>query len=286
MNIKIRLLIAVVLVSTLSYSCKKTASVIEEPLKSEEFLNVAYGDNAKQVLDIYLPEKRNESTKVVILIHGGFWTGGDKNDLSIFVKFLQNNGFAVANINYRLINASENNIHPAQINDITKAVAFISSKAPSWHVSSNQMGIIGASAGAHLGLLYTYAYNTDGKIKTVISIAGPSNFTDLTAIGESQKLILSNFLGKTKQQDPALYISASPITHVSATSKATLIIHGKQDLVIPQQQALDLKAKLDTYKVPNELYLVENAGHEDAVGPVNSVEALSKVLTWLSTYIK
>jgi acetyl esterase/lipase len=286
MNIKIRLLVAIVLVGTLSYSCKKTAAVIEEPLKSEDILDLAYGDNAKQVLDIYLPEKRTESTKVVILIHGGFWTGGDKKDLSLYVKFLQNNGFAVANINYRLINASENNIHPAQINDITKAVAYISSKAPSWHVSPNQMGIIGASAGAHLGLLYTYAYNSDDKVKTVISIAGPSNFTNLTFAGELQKLVLSNFLGKTMQQDPALYVSASPVTHIKGNSKATLIIHGNRDVVVPQQQAVDLKSKLDLHKVPNELYLVENAGHEDVVGPVNSVEALSKVLTWLSTYIK
>ncbi|MDB5120523.1 MAG: lipase [Sphingobacteriales bacterium] len=286
MRIKVRIIAAILMLAVISPSCKKAKSIEEISLAAEDKLNIAYGENSKQVLDLYLPEKRNESTKVVMLIHGGFWTGGDKSDLSMYVKTLQNSGYAVANMNYRLATVPENNIHPAQINDITKAINFLSSKSAEWHVSANRFGLIGASAGAHLALLYTYAYNTDDKVKTVISIAGPTNLTDSRNLTEVQKLIIANFLGKTQQQDPALYIAASPITHVSASSKATLLIHGKEDLVVPYQQATDLKAKLDLFNVPNEFYLVEGVGHENVVSPANSVAALGKVLTWLDTYIK
>lgn len=286
MRLRIRIIIAAVLLAFISPGCKKTKSTEEILLKAEDKLNITYGDNNKQVLDLYLPEKRTEDTKVVLLIHGGFWTAGDKSDLTLYVKTLQNSGYAVANINYRLATGGAENVHPAQINDIAKAISFISGKSAEWHISPNKFGLIGASAGAHLALLYTYAYNNDDKVKAVISIAGPTNFNDTRSQTEVQKLIITNFLGKTQQQDPALYISASPITHVSASSKATLLIHGKEDMIVPYQQASDLKVKLDFFKVPNEIYLVEGAGHENVISPANTVIAFGKVLAWLDTYLK
>ncbi|MBK7289651.1 MAG: hypothetical protein IPI78_05040 [Chitinophagaceae bacterium] len=49
----------------------------------KNMLNVAYGTDAQQKMDIYLPANRTATnTKVLILIHGGGWTSGDKTDFS------------------------------------------------------------------------------------------------------------------------------------------------------------------------------------------------------------
>ena len=285
MKFTVRISIIIFMLAFANLSCKKAKSIDEVTLAAEDKLNITYGTNAKQVLDLYLPAKRNEGTNVVVLIHGGFWAAGDKDDLSLYVKTLQNDGYAVANINYRLATGSASDLHPAQINDITAAINFISAKAGEYSISKDKFGLVGASAGGHLALLYAYANNSSNKVKMVISIAGPTNLTEFTNLTEVQKLITTNFLGKTPQQDPALYIAASPITHVSASAKPTLIIHGKEDLIVPYQQATDLKAKLDFYKVPNELYKVEGAGHENVISPANSVFAIGKIVSWLHLYL-
>src|SRR6476620_4903920 len=74
-------------------------------LAQQQETNVFYGKHAQQELDYYLPVNRNSSdTKVLILIHGGGWVGGDKRDFNTTVDSLKNelNDFASFNINYRL----------------------------------------------------------------------------------------------------------------------------------------------------------------------------------------
>jgi dipeptidyl aminopeptidase/acylaminoacyl peptidase len=62
------------------------------------------------------------------------------------------------------------------------------------------------------------------------------------------------------------------------------LIHGINDLVVPVKQASDLKAKLDEFKVVNNLLPV-NAGHEDVINPGNQALVLGSIVTWLNTYL-
>ena len=62
------------------------------PLEAETFLNVSYGVHAQQVYDLYLPANRSTSkTKVIILVHGGGWSEGDKEEMDGFVSLIQEN---------------------------------------------------------------------------------------------------------------------------------------------------------------------------------------------------
>src|SRR5438045_8224852 len=72
-------------------------------------LKYAQGSPA-QVLDIYLPEKVDQALPLVIYIHGGGWSGGDKKYFP--AQVLVSQGYAVASINYRFIKEA---IFPAQI---------------------------------------------------------------------------------------------------------------------------------------------------------------------------
>jgi dipeptidyl aminopeptidase/acylaminoacyl peptidase len=55
--------------------------------------------------------------------------------------------------------------------------------------------------------------------------------------------------------------SISPITHVTADSAPTLIIHGDKDFLVPLQQGDSFIAKLKEAGVPAELVIKEGAAH-------------------------
>src|SRR3954452_19320439 len=87
-------------------ACKKEADNNNPILPKQEFFDVAYGSDDLQKMDVYLPEGRTDtSTKIIIMVHGGAWTEGDKSDFNDAVTVLQSqlDNFALFNINYRLL---------------------------------------------------------------------------------------------------------------------------------------------------------------------------------------
>jgi dipeptidyl aminopeptidase/acylaminoacyl peptidase len=267
-----------------SSGCKKELQV-EKTLKSENILNVSYGTHIYNTFDIYLPEERTNNTPVIILIHGGAWNEGDKSLFTDLTKYWRDRGYAAATINYRLTHTSENNIHPAQVNDIGKAIEFISSKASEWHLSNNKFALLGASAGAHLSLLYTYKYNTNNKVKTVISMAGPSDLTSMENASAEQVQAVIWLLGSTFLSAPLLYSQASPVAQVNANSKPTLIFHGKLDNVVPYQQSVELQNRLNKSGIDNKLVLYDDTGHE-VLNLANTAAFLATCDSWLKLYLK
>src|SRR6478672_4709403 len=102
-------------------SCSKSEG--DTNPSSTTLLNLAYGTAAQQRMDLYLPNNRNATdTRLLIMIHGGGWSGGDKADLQQFVDTMKRRlpGYAIANINYRLA-AGTSNLFPTQEMDVKAA---------------------------------------------------------------------------------------------------------------------------------------------------------------------
>ncbi|MGV3508305.1 MAG: alpha/beta hydrolase fold domain-containing protein [Sphingobacteriaceae bacterium] len=268
-------------------ACKKN-EVEDEPLKAEELIDVAYGEHEANTFDVYLPEERGDTTKVIFLLHGGWWIEGDKDSLTQHAMSLRDSGFAVVNMNYRLADTSIN-IHPAQQHDIVAAINFVSSKAFEWKISSDKYGLLGVSAGAHLALLYTYGYNSDNKIKTVVSISGPTNFMEVDfndpALAPAIAAVDSLLGGPFDPLNPSVYIQASPIARVSSLSKPTLILHGADDLIVPPSQAEALAAKLELLGVEHRIEASYPKDHE-LVDASNAQEIYGLIVHWLRDKIK
>ena len=148
-------------------------------LEATTLTNVEYGEHLKQVYDLYLPAKRDSNTPVILMIHGGAWKAGQKEDFNPYLNILKNKwkDVAIVNINYRLA-SNVNNIHHSEIiADINAAVAHILANKENYHISSN-MGITGASAGGQLAMIYAFKYNNFSNIKCVGNIFGPSIISD------------------------------------------------------------------------------------------------------------
>src|SRR5262245_54874399 len=84
-------------------------------------LDVAYGKDKLQRLDVYSP-KGAKGAPVVVFVHGGEWTKGDKVAVSYKPKFLNENGVVFVSVNYRLAPAAT---HPAHVSDVAAAVGWV-----------------------------------------------------------------------------------------------------------------------------------------------------------------
>ena len=248
-------------------------------------LNVSYGANAQQKMDVYLPASRNATnTKVIIMIHGGAWNAGDKADFNEYVDSLKKRepSYAIFNINYRLANTPD--LFPAQEQDIKAAVEFIYNKRQEYEVS-DKFALIGASAGAHLALLQGYKYSTPVKPKAIIDFFGP---TDLVALYNNppnplvQPLLLA-VTGSTPTTNNTIYTQSSPINFVSSQSPPTLILHGGTDIVVSSSQSIALDTKLFISGVTHQYIFYPTEGH-GWVG-VNLTDSFNRIQSFLATYV-
>jgi len=298
-----QLLFALVITATI-VSCKKSdtgnnggGGTATNPAITQSFTDVSYGTNAAQKMDVYLPANRSTaSTKVIVLVHGGGWSSGDKRDLStlfagmVITDSLKTRfpGFAIFNINYRLSTGTAN-LFPTQENDMKAAVQFIFDHAADYFIS-NKYVFIGESAGAHLAMLQGYKYTAPLKPKAIVSLFGPGDLTDLynNPAGPNPaltQLVLAQTIGATPATNAALYTSSSPITFIAAGAPPTIFLHGGNDPVVNPSQSVTLKNKLTSFGVVNQYVLYPGKGHGDDWGDAIYKDAFNNIQAFITANV-
>ena len=252
-------------------------------LEAETRMNVAYGSNPQQVYDLYLPANRNTSdTKLVFLIHGGGWTGGDKNDMIAFVQYIQANhpDKAIVNVNYVL--ADETHFaFPNQFNDIQAIVQKLTSEREELQINPT-FGMIGTSAGAHLAMMHDSKFDNGNQVVFVADIVGPTDFNDPFYV---DNFPIEEHLNQLVDQNayPAgtdFLTELSPITHVGNMTSPTCMFYGTVDPLVPEENGENMKLKLDQNGIQNDLRIYEGSHGNDW-----SVEAYTELQTIIDSYI-
>ena len=239
------------------------AGPIDTLVPAETILNVSYGKDSLQKMDVYLPEGRSQNiTRSFVLIHGGSWNKGNKSDFNPYVDSIKRRfpGYAIFNLNYRLYNGGHQ--FPAQENDVKQAIDFIVHNASEYQVNHDSLVLLGASAGGHLALLQAYKY-TKPKIVAVIDFFGP---TDLTAMYRKPwhpylPVALELVTGTNPNKDAERYLDWSPVHFVTTSSTPTLIFHGAKDQLVDISQSRALKEKLENAGVSHELVIYPEQRH-------------------------
>jgi acetyl esterase/lipase len=137
-------------------------------------------------LDLYLPSNAPQPYPLVVWIHGGAWSGGDKFPAGN-AGILNQHGFAVASINYRLTSqagqyGSNPVIFPAQIHDVKGAIRWLRANADIYNLDIDHFGAWGSSAGGHLAAL---AGTSSGVAAIEGAIGGNLSFTSaIQSIGD------------------------------------------------------------------------------------------------------
>jgi para-nitrobenzyl esterase len=132
--------------------------------------DIAYDNKARTQFDIWLPNS-NTATGLVIYVHGGGFTSGDKDfvysvqaggawDFPSDIRFLLQNNIAVATIRYTLLNPiGETEGIKKSMADVRRALQYIRHRASDYNIDKSKIILSGNSAGA--GTSLWIAFNND-----------------------------------------------------------------------------------------------------------------------------
>ena len=215
----------------------------------------AAAGNKRLKLDLYRSAHHDRAQPLVIMIHGGSWKGGGKQELPALNRYLASEGYVVAAINYR---HAPDWPFPAAVDDVFSAINFLKERGAEFNIDTTQIALVGRSAGGQIALSAAYAQR-DAGIRGVVAFYAPSDLVmgyehpSAPGVLDSRK-VLRDYLGGTPSDKPAVYAAASPVNFVNAATPPTLLIHGGLDPIVSPAHSERLAAKLSEAARPN-LYL-------------------------------
>ena len=214
----------------------------------QEENDVVFGevDGVALLLDIVRPADRPAPRPAVVLIHGGFTSGG-RYELTGAARGLAAAGFVAFNIDYRLY-WEQKNLWPAQLDDVQRAVRWVRANAAAYGVDPERIGALGWSSGGHFAAFLGTRDTRDNRdsalarfssrVQCVVDMAGPMDLT-IPYPSSYENRLHAEILGGTLEAppDPAAYRDFSPITFVDETSSPFLIFEGGFDTEVPVEHA-------------------------------------------------
>ncbi|WP_373331145.1 alpha/beta hydrolase fold domain-containing protein [Salmonirosea aquatica] len=243
---------------------KPESNYINDTVVDYDFYkDVVYGNNDKVKLDLYQPISLNgHAAEVVILLHGGGWTSGDKSFLKPTVDRLLKEGknLAIVNMNYR-VDSRAGDLLSLQLADLQNAVHFLSDNAEKYNLRKDNYRIVGFSAGGHIALTYAYR-TTETNIGTVVAISAPTELSVKEMLDKSLWPNVEILLGKKYGDSIDVFKKASPFHLVSFGSPKTLLVYGQGDVLVSSQQGELLAQKLRLMHVPCKFEVIPGETHE------------------------
>ena len=248
-----------------------TAQERRPPQGVEFERNVVYGKGAGEDLKLNLarPGKAEGPLPCIVVIHGGGWAAGRKEQHDDLTWKCAERGYVSATVGYRF---APKHRFPAQVEDVKCAVRFLRAHAARYGLDPDRIGAVGFSAGAHLSMMLGVMGKGDGlegeggwadmssQVNAVVSFFGPTDFVSAD-YPEASRLIVRTFLGGTREEKPEEYRRASPVTYASKGDAPVLLFQGTKDPLVPHAQAWAMAEALTAAGVPGRVDLILGAGH-------------------------
>jgi acetyl esterase/lipase len=208
-------------------------------------LDVPYGKDPWQKLDIYLPSQTKLTGLPVFLnIHGGGWTHGFKEWMGLNAPPIVALPAIYISIGYRLAPASR---HPAQLEDCFNALAWVHAHIAELGGSPDRLFIGGHSAGAHLAALITLRHELYGKfglpanvIKACFPYNGIYDLRNVEIYGESAQ----KNPGEPLVTDAKSAADASPVAFVAGNRTPFLVTWAENDGLLIKAESSTFVAAL------------------------------------------
>ncbi len=241
-------------------------------LRDLPYRNGADADARKHRLDLFLPEDAGARWPLVVFVHGGGWTSGDK-DLTVggadvygnIGRFLARRGMGAAVMSYRLQPQVE---WQAQVSDVADAVAWVHAHAEHFGGDPDAIFLMGHSAGAQLA---AHVALDPGRgpllgVCGLIPVSGAAydlSDAETYALGASPRYYERRF--RNGGPDPGWQRRASPIRFIAAGGLPALVLYAEDDWPALQHQARLLAAALEDARAPTRLVEIPDADHYTVV---------------------
>lgn len=270
--------------------------------------DLTYGDKPAEKFDLYLPaDKGKENYGLVVYLHAGGFTTGDKADDKSILEWLCSMGYVTAGINYTLFSAEnpDANIY-TQSEEIKQAMPIVVAEAEKLGYHIDRMAVAGGSAGGTLAMLYAYRDAKDAPVpvKMMFEAVGPSSFypEDWKSYGldqdiEDAKVAAAGLFGTMVGTEikPELFGTEEyeelikPISGymwVNENSVPSVIAYGRYDRVCPFDSSAHLKKALEDNNVTHAYFELPNSGHALQNDDKIYRQYMNTVVEYLDKYMK
>ena len=208
----------------------------------------------------------------IVWLCGGGWLEMDRHaHLADFAE-LARAGFVIASAEYRTSNYVP---FPAQLEDVKAAIRYLRANAARYAIDPDRIGIMGESAGGHLAALAGVTGGTrefdkglyleeSSAVQAVCDWYGPTDLGKMIDAAremdgpQPEAIVLGG-----KMDDAEFLKKMNPISWVGEDTPPFLILHGKEDSVVPFEHSEWLYDALTRAGRPVEFYALEGADHAD-----------------------
>lgn len=230
----------------------------------------SYGKR-KMKLDAFYDKNAKKKQVAIIIIHGGGWRSGNREQHHPMAQKLASLGYVCFTPEYRL---STEALFPAAIYDVKAAIRWVRKNANQYNIDPNQIVALGFSAGGEMAaFMGTTANmplfegvvtnsNSQSQVNAVVDIDGTLSFVHPEGgEGDDSKNIsaATYWFGYPKKDNPKLWEAASPLSYVSASTPPTLFINSSVTRMHAGRD--DYRKVLDKNGIYSEVHEFENSPH-------------------------
>ncbi|MFH7018480.1 alpha/beta hydrolase fold domain-containing protein [Flavobacterium sp. FlaQc-47] len=228
--------------------------------------NVVYykDQNRALHLDAYFNTKQKRKP-AVIMIHGGGWRSGNKNQMQVMAQEITSKGYSCFAIEYRLSLEAK---YPQGIYDVKNAIKFIKDNAKKFNVDPDKIAVLGCSSGGQMAALIgttnedsaledkQYKSKSSSNVQAIIDVDGVLAFKHPES---SEGEMASFWLGGSYEENPENWKQASALSHTNKNTPPTLFINSSFDRFHAGRD--DMIAILNQNNIYNEVKTIQDSPH-------------------------
>ena len=264
--------------------------------------DLSYGEREANKFDLYLPaDTGKERYGLVVYLHAGGFTSGDKADDKDMLAWLCSKGYVAAGINYTLRTEANNASVLTQSNEIKAAMPQVVKAAEEAGYPIDKIAVAGGSAGHALAMIYAYRDGAEAPAPVVLTFGGvgPSSFyqedwgifgldqSDEACAGlfsvmagveiAPEEVADGSYLEKMKPIAAAEWVKENPVP--------TVVAYGAHDRVQPFLASLRLKTALEENGVDFRYFELPHSGHALQNDNALSQQWIEAVEQYLNKYM-
>ena len=275
--------------------CGVSAASAADPIRLWE--GDAPGAMGKEPKDIptitpYLPAADKMSGMAIVVCPGGGYGGLAGHEGEGYAKWLADNGISAFVLKYRLGSAGYR--HPVMLNDVSRAIRLVRSRAAEWKLDTKRVGVMGSSAGGHLASTAVTHFDA-GKADSDDAVEKQSSRPDFGVLcyavismedGVTHSGSKANLLGK--DPDPKLVELLSNEKQVTKQTPPCFVWSTGDDKVVPVTNSLRFVTALQQNGIAYDFHVYQKGPHGIGLSegrngvPANDVHLWGKdLLYWL-----
>jgi acetyl esterase/lipase len=232
-------------------------------------MRIAYGEAPEQFGDLRLPSGAGPFG-VAVVVHGGWWRSAyDLTYAGHLATALAADGFASWNIEYRRV-GNPGGGYPGTLQDVTAAVAALTTIALTYPLDLGRIVVTGHSAGGHIAAWLAAKqahreldrFGPSPRLAGAVPVAGALDleWTSALRVADGVGIPVHDFLGGTPAEVPDRYALASPVALLPC-GVPVIAVHGTADANVPLELSQRYVERAQAAGDPARLIVLEGVDH-------------------------